>query len=50
MVDQSMALAVRSGRADALYESWFVKPSPAAPQGLNLPKSPALKAEFDRLR
>ena len=50
VVDQAMALAVRSGRADALYETWFVKPSRAAPQGLNLPKSVALKAEFDRLR
>ncbi|MGE0497628.1 MAG: amino acid ABC transporter substrate-binding protein [Ramlibacter sp.] len=50
VADQTMALMVRSGQAEALYAQWFVKPHAGAPKGLNLPLSPALKAEFDKLR
>ena len=50
VVDQAMALWVRSGKADAMYEQWFVKPNTASKGGLGLPMSAALKAEFDRLR
>src|SRR4051812_44190176 len=34
VMDHTMALAVRSGKMDSLYEQWFVKPSPANPKGL----------------
>ncbi|HSI54713.1 MAG TPA: amino acid ABC transporter substrate-binding protein [Ramlibacter sp.] len=50
VVDQALALAVRSGKVEALYDQWFVKPNRANPNGLKLALSPALKAEFDRLR
>ena len=50
VVDQTMALMVRDGQADALYSQWFIKPHAGAPHGLGLPMSPALKAEFDKLR
>jgi len=50
VVDQAMALAVRSGKADQMYDAWFVKPNAASPKGLNLPQSASLKAEFNRFR
>jgi len=50
VVDQGLALAVRSGQADALYEQWFVKPHAGAKGGLKLPMSAELQAEFRRLR
>lgn len=49
-VDQGLALQVRSGRAEQLYQQWFVNPHPGSPGGLKLPMPPQLKAEFDRLR
>jgi glutamate/aspartate transport system substrate-binding protein len=49
-VDQGLALQVRSGRAAALYEQWFVKPHAGSAEGLKLPMPAPLKAEFDRLR
>ena len=49
-VDQGLALQVRSGRADALYDQWFVKPHAGSSGGLKLPMPSQLKAEFDRLR
>ncbi len=49
-VDQGLALQVRSRRANELYLQWFIKPHAGSPSGLGLPMSPALKAEFDRLR
>ena len=50
VVDQGLALAVRGGKVDAAYNRWFVQPHAGAPGGLKLALSPALKAEFDRLR
>lgn len=50
VVDQSVALAVRNGKADALYEQWFIKPHAGARGGLQLPMSAELQAEFRRLR
>lgn len=50
VVNEALADVVRSGRIDALYEQWFVQPNTASAAGLKLPMSPALRAEFDRLR
>ena len=49
-VDQGLALQVRSGRTEALYDQWFVKPHAGSAAGLQLKMPPQLKAEFDRLR
>lgn len=50
IVNEALAELVRSGRLDALYEQWFMQPNAASAAGLKVPMSPALRAEFDRLR
>ncbi len=50
VVDKALAAEVRSGRIDDLYDRWFVQPNPMSKRGLNLPMSPGLRFEFDKLR
>ncbi len=50
MVDQAMALGVRSGAADQLYDKWFVKANSLTSVPLELPKPEALNQAWQIFR
>ncbi|HSW19534.1 MAG TPA: transporter substrate-binding domain-containing protein [Ramlibacter sp.] len=50
VVDRALSALASSGRTDALYEQWFVKPNAAVASGLKLPMSAELKASLERQR
>lgn len=49
-VDQVMALGVRSGAADQLYEKWFIKPNALTAIPLELPRPDALTQAWQVFR
>jgi glutamate/aspartate transport system substrate-binding protein len=50
VVDQAMAVAVRSGAAEQMHRRWFQSANPLAPEGLNLSVSPALQQAWQAFK
>jgi glutamate/aspartate transport system substrate-binding protein len=50
VVDQAMALAVRSGAAEQMHRRWFQLANPLTLEGLNLPISPELQRAWQMFK